>query len=525
MANKTLFKTAPGRVAPKTDAVNLAGGRAYSLAAEHALAQLAATGCMNATYYAGAETQLETILDLAMKVSPEFLAKTAMWSRREGDMKDMPALLCAVLAGRDGDLLEKVFHGVIDNGKMLRGFVQIVRSGVAGRKSFGTRPRRLIREWFDKRTDRAVFTSSVGADPSLVDIIKMVHPKGATPSRNSLYAYLIGKEHDATILDSLVKEWEAFKSDASASVPDVPFEMLTALELSPAHWRELAMNAPWHRARMNLNTFARHGLMDDKVVVKALAARLADPSEVAKSKVFPYQLLMAYTATGGGAVPIAIREALQDALDHSLSNVPELPGQTYVFPDISGSMKSPVTGTRKGSTSAVQCIDVAALIASAVLRRNKMAEVLPFADTVRSVELNPRDSVMTNAAKISNLPNGGTDCSAPLALLNARKAQGDLIIYVSDNESWIDSGGRTRGLWRTDPTGTMAQWEVFRARNPQAKMVCIDLSPNTTTQAIERNDILNIGGFSDKVFDVIALFARGELGPDHWTGLIQKTEI
>ena len=32
------------------------------------------------------------------------------------------------------------------------------------------------------------------------------------------------------------------------------------------------------------------------------------------------------------------------------------------------------------------------------------------------------------------------------------------------------------------------------------KLICIDLQPNTTTQAPERSDILNVGGFSDAVF-------------------------
>ena len=53
-------------------------------------------------------------------------------------------------------------------------------------------------------------------------------------------------------------------------------------------------------------------------------------------------------------------------------------------------------------------------------------------------------------------------------------------------------------------------------------MVCIDIQPYGTVQAKERADILNIGGFSDQVFDVIAEFARGELNADHWIGVIEE---
>src|SRR5262249_31383612 len=94
-----------------------------------------------------------------------------------------------------------------------------------------------------------------------------------------------------------------------------------------------------------------------------------------------------------------------------------------------------------------------------------------------------------------------TSCSAPLAELNRRGAKGDLVVFVSDNESWVDAGGRG--------TATMREWSVFKARNTRAKLVCIDLQPNRTTQSYERADILNIGGFSDAVFETVAAFANG----------------
>jgi 60 kDa SS-A/Ro ribonucleoprotein len=56
-------------------------------------------------------------------------------------------------------------------------------------------------------------------------------------------------------------------------------------------------------------------------------------------------------------------------------------------------------------------------------------------------------------------------------------------------------------------------------------MVCIDIQPYGTTQAKERKDILNIGGFSDQVFDVIADFAKGDLNADHWVSVIEKIAL
>ena len=122
-----------------------------------------------------------------------------------------------------------------------------------------------------------------------------------------------------------------------------------------------------------------------------------------------------------------------------------------------------------------------------------------------------------------SLPSGGTNCSAPLVELNNGKANGDLVIYVSDNESWVDTPyyGRCGG----SATKTMTEWAKFKARNANARMVCIDIQPNATSQAKERFDVLNIGGFSDQVFEVITEFAAGRLGEDHWISVIENVKM
>jgi 60 kDa SS-A/Ro ribonucleoprotein len=107
---------------------------------------------MNRTFYATADEQMKTVLALAQTVEPAFVAKTAIHARESGYMKDMPALLCAVLASRDRELLKATFPRVMDNARMVRNFVQIIRSGVTGRKSLGTLPKRLVRDWIAARS-------------------------------------------------------------------------------------------------------------------------------------------------------------------------------------------------------------------------------------------------------------------------------------------------------------------------------------------------------------------------------------
>ena len=519
MANKNLFKSLIGKLVPATNAVNEEHAPAYALPPKHQLAQFAATGCLNTTFYATGDEQLAKVLELCADIDAEFIAKTAVFCRERGFMKDMPALLCAVLSVKDRELLNVVFPRVIDNAKMLRNFVQIMRSGAVGRKSLGTAPKRLVREWLDARDSATLFKANVGQDPSLTDIVKMVHPKPKDASREALFGYFIGRDHAFAALPEVVRNFEAYKKGESRDVTDVPFQMLTSLELGTAEWTEIARHAPWQMTRMNLNTFARHGVFGQPGMTELIANRLRDPKAIAKARVFPYQLMVAYTMASANAnIPKEVCEALQDAMEIAITNVPSIDGQVYVCPDVSGSMSSPVTGYRPGATTAVRCIDVAALVAAAVLRKNPRVVVLPFEFRVVNVHLNSRDSVMTNAAKLASVGGGGTNCSAPLASLNRRKAKGDLVIFVSDYESWVDAGG-SRG------SAMMTEWNAFKQRNPNARLACIDVQPYRTVQAVEREDILNVGGFSDQVFDVISEFARGQLNANHWIGMIEAVEL
>jgi 60 kDa SS-A/Ro ribonucleoprotein len=517
MAINTLFGSYRGAMIAPADSLNEEGAPAYALTPKQALAQYAATGCFGRTFYVSEQEQLGRVLQLCEAVGPELVAKAAMYSRRHSFMKDMPALLCAWLSLRSPQLHEAVFTGVIDNMKMLRNYVQILRSGTVGRKSLGTAPKRLVQTWLATTDEETIFRSSAGANPSVADILKMVHPKPSSKTRDAFYGYMIGKTIDNSALPGLVTEFERFKAGETGEVPDVPFTLLTSLPLSQRDWGTIARRASWQTVRMNLNTFARQGAFQEAGVTERISALLRDRAEIQHARVFPYQLMAAYRNCVE-SVPLEVRNSLQDAMEIALENVPAVMGKVYVCPDVSGSMRSPVTGYRKGASTAVQCVDVAALVAASILHRNPAAEVLPFESDVVPVDLNPRDTVLTNAARLAAVGGGGTNCSAPVRLLNQRRAKGDLIVFISDNQSWVDAG---RGLG----TGLMQEWAGFRQRNAGARLICLDVQPGSTTQATEREDILNIGGFSDHVFEVMASFSTGQLEPGHWVAAIEAMQV
>ena len=107
MANKSVFAAAMGRLLPRTDVRNREGAPAFAYDARHKLAQLAVTGTFNTGFYAQAQEQLGDAFKVCEGVSPEFLGQAAVYARKSGHMKDMPAFMLAVLSRQDSALFAR----------------------------------------------------------------------------------------------------------------------------------------------------------------------------------------------------------------------------------------------------------------------------------------------------------------------------------------------------------------------------------------------------------------------------------
>ena len=511
---------------------NAAGGKAIRKSKENSLATMVCTGTQNGVFYADADKITTVMKALAHQVSPEDLGKILVYGRKKGHMKghmkDLPALGLAILATKDSKLFRKVAPHILDNSKMLRNFVKYMRDGSVGRKSLGHAAKKAVQRWFDEKDAKGLFYNSIGNDPSLADVIRLAHPKPKTKEAENMFAYILGREYKNDLLPDNVQEYESYKQadrPGGREVPNVPFQMLDSLGLDKAGWIQIAERASWQQTRMLLNTFVRHGVFESHAgMEKIISDRLRNRDLIAKSRVFPYQLLVAFKNAEG--VPQSVLLALQDALDIACENVPKIDGKVFIFPDVSGSMRSPVTGYRYGGqrSSTVRCVDVAALFAAALLKKNPEAIVRPFDTKVHRPKLNPRDSVMTLADKLARYGGGGTNCSLAMQELNREVAKDtSAVVYISDSESWADVQGRSRNRYWGEPAGTnlMEEWNKFKGRNQEAKLVCMDMQPYTTSQADEnRRDILLVGGFSDRVFDVVADYVK--YGERNWIDIIRQ---
>lgn len=537
MANKKLFTSQATRTlsVPQADAETHHQTPAYKLDSFHGLCQMAATGTFHDTYYTSGGDQLDQLIKLASECTDEQVAKLAIYARQRGLMKDSPAALLLILSKRNTVLFHKIFNRVITNGKMMRTFFQLLRSGKLGRKalsySLSRAFRNRIREAMfamQEKENPWLLHASIGNDPSYRDILRCLHYKPFTNFERAVNGWLGDYElkywapagygdlpPKLAALDAFRKADNEYQQLALLpQLSGVRWDLLSDSIKGKKVWAQVARNMAPFAMRMNLNTMARHGVFEDHEITNHIAARLSDPEEVTRGGSFPYGYFMAYLMADTD-IPQTIKSALHKAAELSCGNVPVLPGPVVIGIDTSGSMSSPATGHRgKGQTSKATCVQVASVFGAALWRSNPDSILVPFDTHEHQHNLDPNDSILSIADRLSKYGGGGTDCSVPLTVATGQFRSRSFIgcIVISDNESWFNASRHYSG------TSTAIEWKRFcnnQARLgtfKEPKYVGINIQPGDTAQNKDSVGVMNIGGFSDGVFEMVSAFFENDTG-------------
>ncbi|MFI2639504.1 TROVE domain-containing protein [Streptomyces sp. NPDC018610] len=169
----------------------------------------------------------------------------------------------------------------------------------------------------------------------------------------------------------------------------------------------------------NLRNFDEAGVSD--AVAAQVAAKISDPAEVARSRQFPFRYLAAYQH----APSLRWAYPLEQALGHSLANVPALPGRTLVLVDRSGSM----FWSRMSERSQLSRADAAAVFGAAVALRAADADLVQFGSTSAEVAFREGESVLKVLERFGDL--GGTDTTEAVR----RHYRGhDRVLIVTDEQ-------------------------------------------------------------------------------------------
>ncbi|WKD32317.1 TROVE domain-containing protein [Streptomyces xanthophaeus] len=256
------------------------------------------------------------------------------------------------------------------------------------------------------------------------DVLNLVHasPDPAKPWQGELFRHALDRRHNPESAEvpadnrTLVAHRELMELPvqerrAQVTAPEGA-ERLAAAGMtweSLAGWLQGPMDAAAWEAVIpsmgamallrNLRNFDRAGVSD--AVAAQVAARISDPEVVARSRQFPFRYLAAYQH----APSLRWSYPLEQALGHSLANVPALPGRTLVLVDRSGSMWSPLS-----DRSELNRADAAAIFGTALALRAEQADLVQFGTTSEAVRCDRGESVLKVLERFGQL--GGTYTAA-----------------------------------------------------------------------------------------------------------------
>lgn len=509
---------------------NFEGGLAFELCAKERLYTRVVTSMFGEDkfYQKGEDHAAEIRKDIAevAKADPEFVLKLAAYARNEMYLRSAPIVLLVEAAAipackpfvrkwapsiirRADEPSEAIAYWISRHG-------DIGDRGQKGGK--GAFPNCLKKGISDalKHFDeyQLVKHNSEHYAVKLRDVLRVCHPDPETEDRRALYRYFLTDEINEDLLPKLaarkkLARLKEFNDEARQLIAEghVPWEVAVAQFGNRAEVWD-ALDLPIMAAVRNLRNLLGAGADVSKVV-----AKLENPKAIRRSKLLPFRFFSAHrevvNACAGAPDAGRVLAALTTAINHSVANLPVLPGVTLIACDNSGSMDSMLS--RGGS---VRYKDIANLFGALAFRFCERAVVGAFATDWQPVAIHQYDSVFTNMRRIEQADTKGwsTNAYRVVQAMLRDNLYVDRIILLSDMQCYDDRvtsmfvssfGGRVHSL-----AELLLQ---YRSRiNPHVRFYSIDLAGYGTAQ-IPRDwpNAALVAGWSDRIFQFIPAFEAG----------------
>ena len=253
----------------------------------------------------------------------------------------------------------------------------------------------------------------------------------------------------------------------------------------------------------NLRNFDQAGV-SDKVAFEVVE-RLIDPEQIAASRQFPFRFLAAYRSTKDS---LRWAWALEQALNHSLVNVPRLGGRTLILVDRSPSM-FPMNGfyTAKREDEMSRA-DQAAVFGSALALRAEAPTLVEFGGNSQVVDFAPRTSVLRLVEKF-----GKIDYTDIPNAVRQHYAGHDRVVIITDEQT-------RAGYLTPDPRRFYGVREEVQINDlvPQHVPVFIWNFEGYTASAMPSGSEarFQLGGLTDQAFRLIPILESGKDGVWPW---------
>lgn len=446
-------KTAAAVATSPVKAESVPSGRTYEGAPGHArdarseLFLLAVSHLGDGAFYETAAARNSRFSQLVGQVAGEdqaWIRGFIPWLRDEAGMRTVSVLAAAeaarafLAAGKPGgrQLVAATLRRADEPGELLaywhathgRVLPKPVKRGLADAVS------RLYDEFALLRYDTASHAYRFG------DVIELTHPSPRAGGQGDLFRHAIDRRHGHDNVIQLapgpmVAAQQLLRTQAARN-PDVLLDTgrlreagMTwedALSLAGDRvdkarlWAALIPVMGMFALIRNLRNFDQAGVPDE--VAQQAGARIADREQIRKSRIFPFRFVAAYRA----APSVRWAWPLEQAVGHSLENVPALTGRTLVLVDRSGSMFSPMSGK-----SSLRQADAAALFGAALAVRSQHADLVQFGTSSERVEVRPGTSLLKIVEQFRDL--GGTNTADAV---RSHFAGHDRVVIVTDEQAW-----------------------------------------------------------------------------------------
>lgn len=503
---------------------NSAGGYVFKVDGDDQLRRFLILGTEGGTYYQGEHELTRENAKLVFEYAEnnavrlvEIVTEISVAGRAP---KQNPTIFALAAATTSPDLLGRkaafdAIPVVIRTGSQLTLFASYVEN----LRGWGTGLKNGVKKWYDnKNADQLAYQLVKYRQRNGFtqrDLLRLVHPKAATPEHNALYGWVtqgnVSEELPHTVQGFLKAQeatsgWDAIVRDYNLSWEMLPDSALKEVSV----WNALLDNGiPLNALIRQLPRLTNLGVIGSPLSkndrTADIAAKITDQDYLVKSRIHPYNVLVAAKTYASGQgfrsgsswnPNSKIVDALNDAFYKSFGNVQPANKNTLIALDVSGSM-----GWTNIANSPLTARDAAAAFSLVTAATEPVTDIFGFSTTFKRLNISPKHSLGEVIRTTSGLPFNSTDASLPMRYALQHDLKVDTFLVFTDNETWAGPEHVHQSLTKyRNKTGI------------NAKLVVTGMTATQCTLA-DPSDAgsLNVVGFDSAVPSLIADFSAGRI--------------
>lgn len=451
--------------------VNKEGHAAYKMRDKEKLVTQVLTSFINEKkFYSDNTAEMQETIKNVIATDPQFVANLAVFARREFNMRSVSHVLTAYLAH---EVNGKPYVRNVVKAVTLRGD-DVTEIMACYLSMFGKPvPNSLKKGIADAMQDFDEYTLAKykgdGKSVKMRDLLCLCRPTPKNAAQSEMWKRLLNGDLETPYT------WET---------------ELSAKGNNKETWENLIDSGKV--GYMALLRNLRNILIASPSNENKVLDTIQNPDAVRRSKQLPFRYLSAYKeiiGIGGSRV----YDALENAVEASIANMPRLEGTTVIAVDKSGSM-----GDRISANSNVRCFEIAMLLG---LIANKICDnsyFFTFDSIIDTYPMSHRSGILETVAQAKS--GGGTNMELPFRKMISGNYKADRVIIVSDNE--CNGGGYNT------PVQTLADKYRWKSGN-DIWVHAIDLMGYGTQQFCGAKTNI-VAGWSERVFEFIKLAEQGE---------------